>query len=67
METLAKLVDESLARHGINVIEVRRDSVLSALQPSMSEAAESASEFANKTENQELGTQSWAAAQAEVA
>jgi hypothetical protein len=60
MEDLARLVDESLARYGIQITVDPRWLHAEGIYGS-------SDEIGDKTENRELGTENWVAPQADVA
>jgi hypothetical protein len=60
MESLARLVDESLARYGVQITVDHRWLHAKAIYGS-------SDEIGNKTENRELETENWVSPQSEVA
>jgi hypothetical protein len=60
MESLARLVDESLARYGVQITVDQRWLHAEAIYGS-------SDDFGNKTENRELETENWVAPQSDVA
>ena len=60
MESLARLVDESLARYGVQITVEQRWLHAEAIY-------DSSDEIGNKTENKEQGTENWVALRTDVA